>query len=209
MRSAADDILFHLKTHGPSATEGLASHLGISREGARQHLEKMAGEGLVAHRDERIGVGRPRRRWSLTQAGHSRFPDTHAQFSVDLLTSIRDEFGEAGLDRLITRREKITRDSYTAELGRVMDWRERVEALAALRTREGYMAAVEAGPDGCLFLIENHCPVCAAARTCQGLCRSELDVFQAVLGPGCTVERTEHLLADARRCVYRIRRAGP
>lgn len=204
MRTAADDILFRLKTHGPMATEALASHLGISREGARQHLEKLAAEGLVARGDEKQGVGRPRRRWSLTQAGHSRFPDAHAQFTVELLASIREEFGEAGLDRLIARRETATRKAYASELARVMDWRERVEALAALRSREGYMAAVEPGEDGSLILVENHCPVCAAASTCQGLCRSELEVFQDTLGPGCTVERTEHLLAGARRCAYRI-----
>jgi predicted ArsR family transcriptional regulator len=206
MRTAADDILFHLKTHGPTTTEGLAAKLGISREGARQHLEKLATESLIAHRDERTGIGRPRRSWSLTQAGHSRFPDTHAQFSVELITTIREEFGEDGLDRLITRREAATRNAYTSALALVMDWRERVEALAAQRSREGYMALVESGPDGALILIENHCPVCAAARTCQGLCRSELAVFEDVLGPDCLVERVEHLLSGARRCTYKITR---
>ena len=54
------------------------------------------------------------------------------------------------------------------------------------------------------LLVENHCPVCAAAAACQGLCRSELDVFRAVLGPSVTVERTDHILAGARRCAYEI-----
>ena len=57
---------------------------------------------------------------------------------------------------------------------------------------------------GAFLLVENHCPICAAARACQGFCRSELEIFHRVLGPGCAVERLEHILAGSRRCAYRI-----
>ena len=60
-------------------------------------------------------------------------------------------------------------------------------------------------PDGSLLLVENHCPICAAATACQGFCRAELDVFRAVLGPAATVERTEHIVTGGRRCSYVIR----
>jgi predicted ArsR family transcriptional regulator len=69
------------------------------------------------------------------------------------------------------------------------------------------MAAVEAESGtggGGFLLVENHCPICAAARTCQGLCASELEVFRRVLGPDVTVERSDHILAGARRCAYRV-----
>jgi predicted ArsR family transcriptional regulator len=82
---------------------------------------------------------------------------------------------------------------------------ERVQALALARDVEGYMAEVEAQGDGSLLLVENHCPICAAARDCQNFCRSELEVFQRVLGPACSVVREEHILAGERRCAYRIK----
>ena len=66
------------------------------------------------------------------------------------------------------------------------------------------MAEWRAEPDGSYLVAENHCPICAAARKCQGFCRSELAVFRAVLGSGVHVERTEHIPAGARRCAYRI-----
>ncbi|MGE8096813.1 hypothetical protein [Pseudomonas fluorescens] len=52
------------------------------------------------------------------------------------------------------------------------------------------------------MLIENHCPICAAATACQGFCRAELNVFEQVLQ--ARVERVEHILMNARRCAYRI-----
>ncbi len=54
------------------------------------------------------------------------------------------------------------------------------------------------------LLIEDHCPICAAAQTCQGFCRAELRIFQEVIGTQATVTREEHLLSNARRCVYRV-----
>ena len=57
------------------------------------------------------------------------------------------------------------------------------------------------------LLIENHCPVCAAAHACRGLCRGELELFREVLGPGVEVERVDHILTGARCCSYRVRRA--
>ncbi len=54
------------------------------------------------------------------------------------------------------------------------------------------------------LLIEDHCPICAAAASCQGLCRSELQIFARCLGAGVRVERVEHVLAGGRRCAYRV-----
>jgi predicted ArsR family transcriptional regulator len=67
------------------------------------------------------------------------------------------------------------------------------------------MAEWSRAADGSLRLIENHCPICAAAEVCTGLCDGELALFESVLGPKVTVERTEYLLDGDRRCTYAIR----
>jgi len=78
-----------------------------------------------------------------------------------------------------------------------------VRHLAQLRTQEGYMAEVVKAEAGWL-LIENHCPICAAAQTCQKLCGSELEMFRTLLGSGVAVERVEHIIQGDRRCAYQI-----
>jgi predicted ArsR family transcriptional regulator len=208
VRTTADQILFLLKTRGTAPTVDLAGRLGLSRQGTRQHLENLAALGLVQHETQAGGIGRPGRLWSLTEAGHARFPDSHAQMTVDLIAAVRSEFGDEGLDRLIARRERETTSAYlsaTADAPRLAD---RLERLAALRNAEGYMAEWNRGEDGSYLFVENHCPVCAAAAACQGLCRAELATFRAVLGADCTLERIEHILAGARRCAYRITEAA-
>jgi len=203
MRTPADRILFSLKTRGPAETLALATALGISRQAALQHLERLVADGLVDHTDERRGVGRPRRTWSLTEMAQARFPDTHVQLTLELLDAVRAEFGEEGIDRLIARREAATAATYADALAQTDTLAGRVARLAELRSAEGYMAQWAPDGDGYL-LVENHCPICAAATACQGFCRAELEVFRAVLGDDVSVERTDHILAGARRCAYRI-----
>ncbi|MDX3966848.1 MAG: formyltransferase family protein [Bradyrhizobium sp.] len=116
---------------------------------------------------------------------------------------VRGEFGEAGLDRLIARRERETPRHYEAAMNR-QALEARIETLATLRAHEGYMAEWQRDEDGSFLFIENHCPICTAARACRNLCRSKLATFQKVLGASFSVERVDHLLAGARRCAYRI-----
>ena len=200
-----DQILFLLKTRGPKTAQELAALLGLTSMGVRKHLDQAEERGLVEHRDTGAKVGRPVRRFLLTDAGHARFPDRHADLTLQLIEQARAVFGDEGLDRLITAREGAIEAHYRMEVGQYGSLEEKAGALARARDAEGYMAETEVLDDGSVLLVENHCPICAAARSCQNFCRSELEIFQRVMGADATVERAEHLLSGGRRCVYRIK----
>ncbi|MAW85952.1 MAG: MarR family transcriptional regulator [Phyllobacteriaceae bacterium] len=196
-----------LKMHGSLTAAALGKKLGTTGEAARQQLSRLADEGLVVASSTPSGVGRPTQEWGLTEAGHARFPDTHAALTVQILDSVRSLLGDAALDRVIEKRERDTRALYKAAMADRKSLHDRVAALAELRSAEGYMADWQETNDGNLLLIENHCPICAAATSCQGFCRSELNVFRDVLGTDVIVERAEHVIAGGRRCSYLVRRA--
>jgi len=196
-------LLYLLKTRGPLTAQQLAQILALTSMGARRQLEAAQEGGLVQCEDRPAGVGRPGRWWLLTEAGHARFPDRHGEVVVQLIGHLRTQFGEAGVETLIQARETQMAAQYRDELAASTSLCDRVAALAAIRTREGYMAEVNADDNGWL-LIEHHCPICAAAGSCQAFCRSELQLFRELL-PQARIERTEHLLADGARCVYQIR----
>lgn len=204
----AERILFRLKTRGPASTAVLAQELAMTAEAARLQVQKLLADDLIKGAQEAsAGAGRPKQNWELSAAGHARFPDSHAYLTVQLIGSIRQLFGDEGLDRLIAQREGEMRNDYARACRGVNGIAKKLEKLAGLRTAEGYMARVEKhGKDW--LLIEDHCPICAAAQSCQGFCRSELQLFQEVVGAEASVSREEHLLAGARRCVYRIHSLG-
>jgi len=198
-------VLFLLKTRGEQTAQQLAERLGITAMGVRQHLAALADEDLVAYADERRKVGRPARVWHLTEAARGRFPDSHAELTADLLASMKETFGDEGLDRLLLARSKRQLRDYREQMpGADVPVARRVAALAQMRRDEGYMADWSRERDGSFLLVENHCPICVAASACQNLCRDELQLFRKVLGGDVSVERIDHILAGARRCAYRV-----
>jgi len=202
--STAERLLFRLKTKGPTSTAVLAEELKITAEAARLQIQKLLADDLIMGLpDATAGAGRPKQNWELSAAGHARFPDAHAYLTVQLIGSIRELFGEDGLDRLIERRDIEMRNECRKACQGVRSIAGKLERLVAMRSAEGYMARVEKQGKDWLF-IEDHCPICAAAQSCQGFCRSELQLFQEVFAGDASVTRQEHLLTGARRCVYLV-----
>ena len=197
------EILELLKTRGPQTAAAIAKPLGVTAMAVRQHLWDLRDEKLVEETSRPGGVGRPAKIWSLTEDAERYFPDAHAELAVGLIGALRESLGPEAMDAVIAARAKQQLENYRAAMADCGSLAAKLEALAGARTAEGYMATVESDGDDLLFL-EHHCPICAAARVCQGLCAMELDVFRDCLGPSVEVERTDHILAGARRCAYRV-----
>jgi predicted ArsR family transcriptional regulator len=210
-------LLERLKRVDSASTAELAVSFQLTPAAVRQHLEDLAAAGLVevaapAAPPGGRGRGRPAQAWRLTATAASLFPDHHADLTVSLLEVIRGTLGESCIDRVVDARtqaqlagyREVLPDPVASSVG------ERVEALAQLRTVEGYMAEAVSLPGGAedgedaYLLVEHHCPICAAAETCQNLCRGELELFRAALGVDVHVERSQHIMAGDQRCAYRV-----
>jgi len=203
-------VLDLLKREAPVSADSLAGSLGITPMAVRQHLAALEAEGLAAPAappgTKLKSRGRPLTLWRATEAADAHFPDSHQLLALDLLGQMKKAFGEEGLDRLLALRTQDQERAYRAETDRAKTLKAKLDALARIRDREGYMPEVKRDPEakgGWLF-VENHCPICSAAKECQNLCREELALFRRVLGEGVSVERVSHILSGAGRCAYRM-----
>ena len=202
--SSQDKILYQIKRLGPQSVKSLAKTLGVTTMGVRQHVAQLAADGLIeALAEESQPRGRPAKPWKLTEKGHQRFPDGHAQVTAELILSVRELLGESAMDKIIEKRTRETFELYRRELEKFKTLASKISHLAEIRTNEGYMAEV-VELDGEFVLLEHHCPICIAAKSCQGFCRSELDVFRKLFDGSANVVREDHILNGARRCSYRI-----
>ena len=183
----------------------LAGELGITKEGVRLHLLKLAEKELVKIDSKSEGVGRPVAYYSLTKKGLSKFPDTHTQITVDLLHSVKNLLGENALNLLISDRETKVYQRYEKELSQIPTIEKRLTKLSEMRSEEGYMAEWKK-ENGAYFLIENHCPIYTAATECQWFCRSELKNFKQLIGDNYEVEREQHIVSGGQRCTYKIKK---
>ena len=198
-----------LKTEGPLGSAQLAERLGLTAMAVRLHLYALQGEGLVAAEDRPVPVGRPSKLWRLTREADRHFPEAYAELSVALIDAMQDAFGAEGLGRVLESRCARQQSDYAKRIRRSDPLDKKLDELARVRTEEGYMAEVRAdGEAGGFLLVENHCPICAAANACQGFCSTELDLFRTVLGPRVEVERVEHIVSGDQRCAYRVTPSG-
>jgi predicted ArsR family transcriptional regulator len=201
--STAEKILLSLKIKGAQSAKTLAKELNITNEGARLQLLKLAEQGLIKSSSSSGNVGRPVVLYSLTEKGLSHFPDAHQDLTVQLLESIKGLLGNNALESILSEREKKLGKRYAAEINPASSLEKKLSDLAKIKTEEGYMAEWRKKKDG-YFFIENHCPICRAAKHSRSLCGGEMNSFKKALGRNIKVERVENIVEGSERCIYKI-----
>jgi len=198
-------VLSLVKQEGPISADSLAEKLGVTAMAVRLHLGALLMEGFAGFVEEARPRGRPVQMWSVTPKANAHFADSHSALAADLIAQMKKAFGEEGMDRILKLRTAEQEKTYHAKTDAARSLKGKLEALAKIRSAEGYMAEVRRDSEtGDWLFVENHCPICAAARLCTGLCREELALFGRVLGRDVKVERLSHILAGAGRCAYRM-----
>ena len=196
-------VLSTLKTRGEASADEVAATLGITVGAVRQHLAPLEAEGLVAHRDERPGPGRPRRRYCLTPAAEGLWPKRYGQLTNQLLSFITDA-APAAVDDAFERRRQV-RVSRAAERLAGRPWDDRVRELAAILDDDGYLASCERLGPGRWRIVEHNCAILDVAKRYGAACWTELAFLQEAM-PDAEVERTAHMMAGAHVCAYEVRR---
>jgi predicted ArsR family transcriptional regulator len=198
-------VLSLLQREGPISADSLAETLKLTGMAVRLHLGALHMAGLAAFETEARPRGRPVQMWSATAKAAAQFADSHSALAVDLIHQMKKAFGDEGMDRILKLRTAEQEKSYRAKTNSARSLKGKLDQLAKIRTAEGYMAEIRRDEaTGDWLFVENHCPICAAARLCTGLCREELALFHYVLGKDVKVERLSHILAGAGRCAYRV-----
>jgi DeoR family suf operon transcriptional repressor len=195
-------ILEAVKRRGETETETISAHLGITPSGARQHLTALERDGLLTHRRERDGRGRPKHMYSLTPAGDALFPRNYVDLTNELLDYVAAE-DPALLQRLFDKRaqRRLERAQIRAA---GLPFREKVKIAATILDEDGYLADFTECPDGSFIITEHNCAVLAVAQKHHHACSTELDFLQALL-PEAEVTRIAHRITGGHICAYEVR----
>jgi predicted ArsR family transcriptional regulator len=203
------EVLLLLRTRPGMTAAELADVLSVTTTAVRRHLDALAAEHLVeqvAPARAAAGAGRRARGWRLSPAGAEQFPRRYDAFAVDLIDDLAEEAGPAAVDAVFARRTEKLVAQYRSALEGVTDVDQRVDALAALRDRAGYLAEVRDDEhDGrARLLVENNCAVHRVAEQHPAVCSMELALFRRVLGADVDVTRVSHAMSGDAVCCYRI-----
>lgn len=201
MQDTKQKILSLLKMNGGLTTSDLSDMLGISATAVRRHLNTLEAQGLVSHRTEQRGMGRPSFIYELTASAANVFPQSYAAFATDVLEDLLEMDGPEKLDMLFQQRQEKRHRQYVSRAsGETLS--ERVASLARLLDGEGRMTTWQQLDDGRFILREHNCPILKVAEKFDQPCRCEIDLLQDTLQ--ATVKRIGHIPDGDIACVYEI-----
>ncbi len=189
------EFLDRLHRIGGATVQDLCVELGITATAVRQRLTRLYGQGLVSREAERIGRGRPRHTYLVTDAGLRELGDNYSDLALILWREMRRIEEPEVRDRLVGR----VRDALVQRYGKVVTGHtvgKRIEELKSALTERGFDVEVDSS-GGLPILRENNCPYFELASDDPAICELEQEVFQTVLGTDVT--RTQCCL-DGHSC---------
>ncbi len=197
-------VLYALRRRGEATTEQLATALGMTMSGVRQHLATLTEDGLVTSVPvpRRPGQrGRVEQNHHLTAAAEPLFPKAYGELTNQLLgylepAAVAVMFGRRRDDRIAAAEVRLAAHRGFAA---------RVEELARILDEDGYLASFEPAGRDRFLVTEHNCAILSVAREHPHACSSEIEFIRAAL-PDAEVERTTHMVAGAHSCTYEITR---
>lgn len=184
--SAAQRRLLEVIKHRGEATVAELAAQGLARETVRDHLKLLRARGLVERAGaRRSGPGRPEILYRITHHGNQLFPQRHGQILRELVEYLEREGRDDVLEQFFDAWLHRKRDELVPRVEHLEGW-EREREVAAILSKEGFLAeAAEGEPTGaCLRLC--HCPWRQLVEASQAPCRAEKRLVSDLLGRSLT-----------------------
>lgn len=194
-------ILALLKERGKLTADQLSDHLDISSVAVRRHLIKLERDALVDYEEVQRGMGRPSYVYRLGPAAASFFPRAYEELALSVLETVRQLYGAEALEAVFQVRSEHLINSYRPKVtGQTLD--ERLEQLAELRRKDGYMSSWCKLDEQTYQFSESNCPIITAATECECACQQDLIMLEELLNAG--IARQTHICGGDNACSYTV-----
>ena len=177
-------ILEYLLNHYDGATvDELASHLGITKTAAKEHILKIETHGYLTYVDSKGAVGRPRRRYLLSQEGHDAFPKQYSWLSNVLLEILAEDMGSETVSSLMKSLANRVAHSMKSELEGAENSADLLNKISGVMNDLGYRAALKQSDVRKGAIIEaTNCVYHSVAKQHPELCGFDVQFLENASG---------------------------
>ena len=200
MQITRKEILEILRKDGQATVDQLSQQLELTSTCVRQHLGVLEREQLVACREVRRKLGRPKFVYALTQSADDLFPKSYHLLTTWLLDELKARDGSQKALGLLEGISQRWADSLSSQIGG-KNLEEKVARLVGVLRQEGHLVEWEKGEEG-LFIYEYDCRFQRVAQVHPEVCSVESRMLTQVLG--APVKSLECMLDGRGRCAYGI-----
>ncbi len=196
---------------GARTARELSSRLKIRESAIRMHLEKMVEMGLLSSKFLREGVGRPKKKFMLTSAGHELFTKRYDLLADALITTVSEKEGEKYLRELFVRMGQKLGDAAAMDMKRPSentDTVDRPAALVNLMNQMGERAELIRTSKG-VAIVNHNCIFRSNAMKHPNLfCEAYHKTFMERLVYPYKVSCRETMARGATSCVFTLEESG-
>ncbi len=143
--------------NGPKTARDLAGVLGIQESAARGHLDRLEERGWVVPSFRREGVGRPRKRYTLTSLGQEQFPKKYDLMVDAIVDQLLSNEGEGYVSAVLAEAAERVAREIARDVRPGSTPEEKVRNLVTVLNRLGFRSKVEATPDGRQRIVRANC----------------------------------------------------
>jgi predicted ArsR family transcriptional regulator len=200
MSSTRERILETILNNQRVTIIDLANSVGINPISVRHHIVKLEAEGLVSSKDERHGVGRPRRTYFLTEDGMESFPTRYLTLTTRLLDKIKTTLPGDTVDLMFTQlgNEMALNASAEVDLSG-LSMEARLDLLSECLENEGFNVSWEQVGDQ-YHIKEFSCPYYQVGQSHPEVCSVDKAMISNFLDVPAT--RVKCILDGDTHCTY-------
>lgn len=189
-----------------STLEEIAKHLLVTKTAAKEHIIKVESLGYVSYRDQSGTVGRPRRFYFLSPAGHESFPRQYSWLSNVLLKFLADDMGPKKISAVM---ESIAKEVAEGMKERFSNKKTNVELFSEISNAMnelGYRASVKQSDlrKGAVLEATN-CVYHSVAKAHPELCKFDVKFIEDASG-GMSVKLESCIARGGDTCRFCIRK---
>lgn len=179
-RKILERLLDH---HGGATLDELAAHLGVTRTAVQQHVARLLDLGYLAYEDAKGAVGRPRRRYLISEAGIDAFPKKYSWLANAILAQLAQKLGPGGSRAFMQELAGVVAGSLENRARPSDPTPVRLKRVTEMMNELGYRAALKPGGDGEGPVIEAvNCVYHSVAKQHPELCQFDVSLIEQASG---------------------------
>jgi predicted ArsR family transcriptional regulator len=173
------DLLLDARTG--RTLEEIAQHLGVTKTAAKEHVVRLLDQGYLVYEDSKGQVGRPKRHYLLTPAGHEVFPRQYSWLSSNLLELLSKNLGGVQVSKLMRELADHVAQSMRERLDRLPTHARRFAVVTEIMNELGYRASLKQSDLRKGAVIEaTNCVYHAVAKEHPELCAFDIRLLETM-----------------------------
>ena len=170
------ELIHLMKRQGEVGVQEASRTLGLAVSTIRQHLVGLASDGWITDSCHRVGVGRPRKMYSLTPKADCFFPDQNGFLLRRLVRFISTKSEPELLEEFFQMVAQELSIQWSAQIDFLPSHR-RVAAISELLEKWGYSPEVDGEHEDRLIVQFFHCPYANIVGLIDHPCQMEIDLL--------------------------------